>query len=169
MRKLIAPLVLLGLAIGCTADAPTGADGFAPNFGVAGKSGCYTVTINQHQTVTSPSSSVGLLTGDVEATTSAVLDEATFTAHGVAYGSRGLDTWIVTGGIIPELIGDEISFSFRSLLLWPPDNEPWVARLNANARAVDGVSKGNYTGHGTFDATVFPPEIDAVLHGVICP
>jgi hypothetical protein len=165
------PFALLPLLlVACTDQQPTAPDiGVAPAFAVAGNSGCYTVTINQQQSVTSPSSSVGFATGDVEATTSTVLDEGTFTAHGVAYGQEGLDTWNVTGGIIEEFIGEEITISHRSLLLWPPDNEPFVARLNGTARAADGLSKANATFHGTFDARVWPFQIHTVWNGVICP
>jgi hypothetical protein len=76
----------------------------------------------------------GTATGDVEATTSTLLDVATFTGHGVAYGQEALDWWTVTGGIIEELIGESFSISHRSLAIWSPDTDPWVARHGESRR-----------------------------------
>jgi hypothetical protein len=134
---------------------------------MAGNSGCYTVTINQ-QSSGQPPFFTGTATGDVVANTSTLLDVATFTGHGVAYGQEALDWWTVTGGIIEELIGESFSISHRSLAIWSPDTDPWVARLNGTGRAGDGVSKANLTYHGTLAAG--PTFVsDIVWQGVICP
>ena len=45
MKKLIVPLVALGLAVGC-GEVPTGTDGLTPDFGVAGS----TLQILGHET-----------------------------------------------------------------------------------------------------------------------
>jgi hypothetical protein len=168
MKKSLIPLLFAGFVVGCGGDVPTGTDGPAPNFNKAGNSGCHTVNINAHSSGVFPDFT-GTTTGDVEADVSVAFDVGSVALHGVVTAIEGEETWKVTGGNIPEIINREISFRQRSVTIASPDNEPFVMRINGQLRAVDGVSKANLTIHGTFDARVFPFEVDLVLRGVVCP
>jgi len=171
MKRLFFALVFVGvLALGCTTE-PTNVDGDIPTFGVAGNSGCYTVNITSHAAGVFPAFS-GTTTGDVEATISTAFDAGASVTHGVVIGNEGRTTWNVTGGIIPELIGEVFETESKSnLTILQPDNDPFVFRLNGAGQASSGVSKANLTFHGSFDLGDFVPpfDVDLVWHGVICP
>jgi len=171
MRKLFCALAFIGfLTLGCNAD-PTSVDRDTPTFGVAGNSGCYTVNINSHEIGVFPSFS-GTTTGDIEATISTAFDVGASVSHGVVIGNEGMTTWNVTGGIIPELIGQVFDTETKSnLTLLQPDSDPFVFGINGAAKAGSGVTKANVTFHGTFDLGDFAPpfDVDLVWRGVICP
>jgi hypothetical protein len=171
MRRLFFALVFVGvLALGCTSD-PTSVAGGTPAFGAAGNSGCYAVNITSHAAGVFPAFS-GTTTGDVEATISTAFDAGASVSHGVVIGNEGTTTWSVTGGIIPELVGQVFETETKSnLTILQPDNDPFVFAINGAARARSGVAKANLTFHGSFDLGDFVPpfDVDLVWHGVICP
>ncbi len=170
MRVLLIPLLFTGVAVGCSGDAPTSADGATPNFGAAGNSGCYTVVIDFAASGAFPSFS-GATTGDVEGTFDVLFDVGSTVFHGVVIGNEGVVTWNVTGGIIPELVGQTFRTTTSALTLTQPDNDPLIWEITGKDRALDGVAKANLTYNGTFDIRDLTPpfEVDLDYRGVICP
>jgi len=170
MRRLYTLAFMVALALGCNSE-PTNIAQDTANFGVAGNSGCYTVNITSHAMGVFPSF-FGTTAGDIEATINTAFDAGASVAHGVVIGNEGRTTWNVTGGIIPELIGEVFETESKSnLTILQPDNDPFVFRLNGAGQASSGVSKANLTFHGSFDLGDFVPpfDVDLVWHGVICP
>src|SRR5690606_9962906 len=76
-----------------------------PEMAVAGASGCYTVKVTHTLTSTGvPRQFAGDITGDLQGVAQIGFTEINaFT--GVTNTSSGNATWVITGGIIPELIG----------------------------------------------------------------
>jgi len=160
MKKLLIPLVCVGLAVGC-GDVPTGTDELAPNFGVAGKSGCYTVS-GVLEFVGSPPATIS---GDVEANAEIVISTPVHVG-GVVWSRYGKQTWKITGGIVTPLIGKTVVWEYEFLSIWPIGQFP-VGTTKSTARLVEGAQRGSFTAHGTYNA--FTAQARQEYHGVICP
>jgi len=156
MKRLLIPLVFVGLAVGC-GDVPTGTDGLTPNFELAGNSGCATVS----GAIVFPS---GTLSGDVIGTV--VNAAGPVVRHGKVVFRPVVQTWTVTGGIVQPLIGRTLVFenAFRGTLAHLP-----LIGVNTTMRLVAGAQKGNLTLHGTTDVSTVPRTSHLEYHGVICP
>jgi hypothetical protein len=166
MVKPILLFAVFGLLLGCAADAPSDLDVFAPNFAEAGNSGCHTVSGEIAQTGLAPSFS-GTITGDIEGDVSTQLDLASSDAAGQVRFSTAEQTWEVTGGTVPELIGRTVRLTLETEIVFalPP-----VGRNNTRATVVDGAEMGILTYHGTLNASPPPPFSTHVEYrGVICP
>lgn len=165
MIRYTTPLTLLGIALGCRGEVPTGTQDLIPDFGIAGNSGCYTVSGALDQAAIPGQSLSGTISGDVEGTV--------FTVGGppVVQGAVAFipaeQTWNITGGIIQSLIGQTLQFDndVVGILAQLP-----LARINTQARVVEGARIGNLTLHGITDFSV-PGIITSHLEydGVICP
>jgi hypothetical protein len=132
----------------------------------AGPSGCHTVALEAHVTGEFPYFS-GVLSGDLEGTADVVLD-GDETSTGVVFHGSGEETWVISGGTIPALIGRTLT----SVLTFTQPAAPGqgdISLINGTYRIVDGVQKGNLTFHATFDASVFPFVVDSEYRGVVCP
>lgn len=154
------------LAAGCGADARNGADVFEPQFSRAGNSGCYTVSGEIAQTGVFPSFT-GSITGDIEGTVLTQFDPTSRRVAGRVTFTSGLQTWDVTGGSVPELVGQKVVLTLESevVLARPP-----VGRNSTTARIVSGAEAGNLTYHGTVITSPPPPFATNVTYrGVICP
>jgi hypothetical protein len=156
MKKLLISLVSVGLAVGC-GDVPTGTDGPTPNFGVAGNSGC--ATVSGAIDFVFP---FGTLSGDVIGTVENVPGPAV--VHGKVVFRPVEQTWKVTGGIVQPLIGRTLVFenAFRGTLAHLP-----LIGVHTTMRLVEGAQKGNLTLHGTTDLSTGTAHLE--YHGVICP
>jgi hypothetical protein len=138
----------------------------SPNLAVAGQSGCHSVALEAHVTGVFPNFS-GVLTGDLQGSVDVVLDgEQTVT--GVALHGSGEETWVITGGNIPELIGGTLLWVFTFVQKFAPGQE-FTPLISGTYRITDGAEGGNLTFHATFDASVCPFAVDSEYRGVVCP
>ena len=138
----------------------------SPYLAVAGQSGCHSVVLEAHVTGVFPNFS-GVLTGDLEGSVDVVLDgEQTLT--GVALHGSGEETWVITGGTIPELFGRTLTWVFTFVQKFAP-GQGFTPLLSGTYRITDGAEGGNLTFHATFDASVFPFAVDSEYRGVVCP
>ena len=162
--KQTTPLALLGLALGCRGELPTGTQDLTPNFAVAGSSGCYTISGALDQ-AGSPVVLSGPISGDVEGTVVSVGGPTV--VQGAVVFRPVAQTWEVTGGIAAPLIGQTLHLEndFVGITAQAP-----LLRVNTEARVVDGARMGNLTYHGTTDLSNFPAITSHLeYHGVICP
>jgi hypothetical protein len=164
VKKLLIPLLLVSLAFGCDSDLPTAADAPSPEFAVAGNSGCYTVQGTISETGVFPNFS-GTIDGDLVGTSTSLLSLDVKVA-GRVFLNPGERTLVISGGIIPELVGETVHVTFQGLSIV---NAPPLVTINERSRVDEGAAKGNLTAHGTLDWNVFPWEVDVDYNGVICP
>lgn len=154
------------LVVGCSRDAPTGLDEPVLNFAAGGSSGCYTVSGDIAQSGRFPSFS-GTISGDIEGSVATQLDPASARAAGTVRFNSGEQTWHVTGGNVPDLIGRTVRLALESEIVFA---QPPLGRNNTRARVIDGAEAGNLTYHGTLNASPPPPfAVRVEYHGVICP
>lgn len=166
MKNPILPLLVAGLVVSCTEDAPTALEQLAPGFAVAGSSGCYTVSGEIAQSGLAPSFS-GTISGDIEGDVSTQLDPASTRAAGRVRITSADHTWQVTGGNVSELIGRTVRLTLQSEVVFA---QPPVGRVNTRATVIEGAQAGNLTYHGTLDASPPPPTaVNVQYHGVVCP
>jgi len=158
----IAPL----LGIACSGDLPTGTQALKPNFAVAGSSGCYTVKFTTHSVGAFPFFP-GTQDGDLQGTHLVAFAGATTPAPtGSTWNFIGTATFDVTGGIIPELVGNSFTVSIESRNVFN-DPDVFANISNLRARAISGVEKANLTGRGETASDM--STVDASFNGVICP
>ena len=166
MKRSLAALAVIVLAVACSRDPATAPDQGVPTFAAAGNSGCYTVSGEIAQMGSFPFFS-GTISGDIEGVVSTQLDPASVRATGVVRSNSGEQTWQVTGGTVPELIGRTVRLALETEVVFA---QPPVGRNNTTARVIDGAQRGNLTYHGTLNTTPPPPFASRVeYHGVICP
>jgi len=169
MKKLLIPLLSVGLVVGC-GDAPTGTDGFTgtdgltPNRVVAGNSGCYTVSGVIDQFGTPTGDFAGTISGDVVGLNQVVAGPVV--VKGAVVFRTVEQTWDITDGIIEPLIGQTLRFEggFVGTLAHLP-----LIGVSTTLRVVEGAQKGNLTIHGTTDVSTAPPSSHLWYNGVICP
>lgn len=161
---LTAVFLVAALVVGCDEQsAPT--EGVTPSLGEAGSSGCYTVEFTDHIDNVSGSSQ---LTGDLEGSTETVWDPSVPTKLvGVTYRSTNIRTYEITGGIIPQLVGQSFMTELVLKNMFPPDNDPTVISNIGTERALEGVNKANLTLHGQTSLVTLLSELN--YRGVICP
>jgi hypothetical protein len=162
MKKSLTALLFVGFAVGCNGDTPT--DVPAPDFAVAGNSGCYTVKGTFSETGFFPDFS-GAMDGDLVGTSATTLG-LDFWQTGTVIHNPGERTIEVTGGIAPELVGRTIHLKFQGLSVF---NAPPLVTINSRERVDEGAAKFNLTVHGTLDQTVFPWELAFDYNGIVCP
>jgi hypothetical protein len=138
----------------------------SPDLAVAGESGCHSVVLQAHVTGVFPNFS-GVLTGDLEGSVDVVLD-GDETLTGVALHGSGEETWVITGGTIPELVGGTLTWVFTFVQKFAP-GQGFTPLISGTYRITDGAERGNLTFHAIFDASVFPFAVDSELRGVVCP
>ena len=165
MKKLLIPLVCVGLAVGCgdtpTGTDATGTDGLTPKLAAAGKSGCSTVNFRVVFTALSPVEFTGVVTGDLVGTNYSVFDLSTHVVRGVKTRVKATVEWWVTH----EDMGDLHFITLANGGMTADPNDPNVVTLHSTERALSGVRIANLHDSGTFTAT------GALLEygGVICP
>ncbi len=164
MIKQIIPLALLGFALGCRGELPTGTQYLTPDFAIAGSSGCYTVSGVLDQ-AGGPDLLSGTISGDVEGTVVTVAGP--LLVRGAVVFRPAEQTWEITGGIVEPLIGQtlHLEIDFVGITAQLP-----LLRVNDKVRVVEGARIGNLTFHGTTDLSAFPAVTSSLeYHGVICP
>jgi hypothetical protein len=163
-RTLIAGLVSCAFVIGCDEqNAPT--ETLAPDFVVAGSSGCYTVKFTDDLVAAAPTVLLGQLGGDLEGTTQWVADAGSIKFAGNTMHVKGIVTYNITGGIVPELVDESFTATGDWVNVWAPPGEPTVNN-EGTLRALDGVAKANVTFHGH---TVLASATSFLkFQGVIC-
>lgn len=164
--------VLPVLAAGCAADAPAPVPTAPPTMAshAAGPLSCQSVVFTSVLSGTFPTFT-GTMTGDLEGTVLNIQDANTVEVRGPFYARvDGAIDFNVTGGTIPELIGQSFRTSAVSSNRFAPDADPTIGEVGGRVRAVDGVSAANLTFHGFVDVTdgVPPFEVRLLWHGVIC-
>jgi hypothetical protein len=130
-----------------------------PNLAVAGSSGCYAVSGEITQTGVVPILA-GTISGDIEGTVATRIGVAR-TVGRVRFATAE-QTWQVTGGNVPELIGRTVRLTVENRIV---EARPPLARNNGRATLVAGARKGDLTYHGTAVETA----ADVEYRGVICP
>lgn len=166
MKNPILPLLVAGLVVSCTEDAPTALEQLAPGFAVAGSSGCYTVSGEIAESGLAPSFS-GTISGDIEGDVSTQVDPASAHSAGRVIFASAEQTWQVSGGNVPELIGRTLRLALETQVVFA---QPPVGRVNTRATVIEGAQAGNLTYHGTLDASPPPPTaVNLEYHGVVCP
>lgn len=162
MRMLTLTAGLLGaiLLSGCDRENLTAP---ASDLAAAGNSGCHTVKFTTALTAATEIEIVGVVTGDITGTVHMLFDEFHgFT--GVTNHVAANATWEITGGTIPELIGETFvtRVSNRNVLL--PGTS--LAQNIGSLRALSGVEKANLTYIGQTSLETGETVLNFV--GVIC-
>jgi hypothetical protein len=129
-------------------------------------SGCHWVVLEGHVTGEFPEFS-GVLSGDLQGTIDVVLDDEETSIGDVIRGS-GEETWVISGGTIPALVGRTLTSVFTFVQRYPPGQES-ISFINGLYRVVDGAERGNLTFHAIFNASVLPFTVDSKYRGVVCP
>ena len=164
MKKLLIPLVCVGLAVGCgdtpTGTDATGTDGLTPKLAAAGKSGCSTVNFRVVFTALSPVEFTGVVTGDLVGTNHSLFDMSTYVVHGVKTKVKATVEWWVTH----EDMGDLHFITLANGGMTADPNDP-VVTVHSTERAVWGVRIANLNDSGALTAT----GADLDYRGVICP
>lgn len=160
------PAVLLVLAstVACETNTVTAPPESAPEFAVAGRSGCYVVQGAISERGVFPNFT-GTISGDLEGTTTTQLSfDVAFT--GAAIHNPGERTLLITGGNVPELFTRTLHQSLGSVTISEASSQ---IRINERTQVDGGVRRGTLTTHGTLDLTVDPWEVELEYQGVICP
>jgi hypothetical protein len=166
MKIPLPSLTVLILVVGCSRDAAIGPNEAALAFSVAGASGCHTVSGEIAQSGLAPSFA-GTISGDIEGSVSTQLDPTDARVAGRVSFPTAEQTWEVTGGTVPDLIGRTVHLALETEIVFA---QPPIARNNTTARVIDGAEAGNLTYHGTLNASPPPPfAVDVEYSGVICP
>lgn len=158
-----AALVLLS----CDSEAPTSArpDADVSSFSDVGNFGCHAVK----GTITSigiPPNFVGTIDGDLQGTAVTEVFISKFT--GVVFHGPAVHIYTITGGTVPELVGQHLEVAAEVRTVFPQDN-PLIGIINSTER-VQSPGRGNLTVHGSLDFTAFPPALaQSEYSGVICP
>jgi hypothetical protein len=128
-------------------------------------SGCHAVDVEAHITGVFPHFA-GTISGDLQGSVDVVLDG--FAATGHISHIPGEETWVITGGTIPELVGRTITNVFTVVQVFAP-GQGSTPLINGTSRNIDGAERVNLTFYGTFDNSVFPFAVDVDYRGVVCP
>jgi hypothetical protein len=107
---------------------------------------------------------VGVLTGDLQGTASAAFDEIG-PLTGVTRQVAGNLTFHITGGVVPELIGETFTTRIENRNVVPPGQT--LVKNVGSLRAISGVNKANLTYVG--QTSVDPFETRLEFTGVVCP
>lgn len=166
----VAALGSCALLVGCGDGVATWSP-LEPTVAVANVSSCYAVAFSVEMTSADGVVFEGPISGDLEGTVEVLNTGFTWPPTGATNTSTFEFSWHVTGGIIPELIGESFSTAAenRNVLhfLLPPAR-PFAMNVGKH-RAVAGVQKANltYTGLTNVDGSPSVTRLDH--HGVICP
>lgn len=166
MKQLFALLTGVALTINCSGDVPTSIDDLTPSFDVAGGSECYTVlgTISE---AGEPPIFSGIITGDLQGTT--VVELLGSFATGPVNHNELAFTYRITGGIVPDLIGEDLQLSASKLTTTYTPDDPDIGRINGLLR-VESPGSGHLQLHGTVDVAGSPRAVLSLQYrGVVCP
>jgi hypothetical protein len=162
MRTITLTIGLLGLILLSSCDREN-VTAPVSDLALAGNSGCSTVKFTTVLTPTGPVSFSGVLTGDLEGTVDQVFDEfGSFT--GVTIQVAADATWHITGGIIPELIGETFVTRLTNRNVFLPGTS--LTKNIGSLRAQSGVERANLTYIGQTQLTTSETTLNFV--GVIC-
>ena len=143
----------------------------APDFAVAGHSGCYTVQFRVLATLASsiePVTFSGEVTGDIEGAVIIEFDGSSITYAGATNSNSGTATWTITGGVVQAPLAFTTAFENRNLFVDRPGSPATLFENLGRHRAASGVEMASLTYQGTF--TLVPaPLADHTYRGVICP
>jgi hypothetical protein len=158
-------LLLSSIFVGSCAERSSVGDVTGPDLAVAGNSGCYTVRLTLALTLIDDTHFVGLVTGDLEGTVESVGEPVLGRFSGTTFTTGGATAWHITGGIVPELIGETFQTwtDNRNILLLQQS----LVRNVGSMYAVGGVTQASFTYTGE---TPLPPvETRLEMNGIICP
>lgn len=162
--RILVPAVLALALVACEQTETTSPNAAASQFGVAGKSGCYTVKVSVTAVPVGPVTVAGTLAGDLEGTIEFVFDVITpFT--GVTNTAEANTAWHITGGIASELIGQTFHTRLKNRNILPP-GETFATNVGSH-RAIDGVEKANITYIGETSIVTGVTRLEH--NGVLCP
>jgi hypothetical protein len=158
----LAALVACILLPGC-ADQSAITEPLAPKSVVAGNSGCNTVRFAAFLTPVDGLHYTGQLTGDLVGTADVLFDEiGPFTGATIHVAANA--TWSISGGSVPELIGQEFLTRLENRNIFLPGTDR--AMNVGSLRAIAGVAKSNVTYVGETSLTT--GEANLEFNGVIC-
>jgi hypothetical protein len=149
------------LIIGCSDQS--GPTAPTTELAVGGSSGCYTVKFLTMLTHVSGLVFTGPVTGDLQGTVDVVFNEfhpGTGATNLVAADA----TWHITGGIVPELIGETFVTRFTNRNVAQPGP---VTKNIGSLDVISGVEKANV--HYVGETSGFTGEPTLNFTGVICP
>ena len=166
MKQPFTMLLCVGLTVSCSGDMPMSGDGLMPHFGVAGRSGCYAVVGTISETG-EPPLFAGTISGDLQGTTVAEVQGSSST--GPVNHNEVAFTYAITGGIVPELVGEYVQISASRVTTTYTRDNPDIGRVSGSL-TVESPGSGHLTLHGSVDIAGFPLVIVALeYHGVVCP
>jgi hypothetical protein len=166
MKVLTLNIGLLGLiaVLGCSDQTSPAAA--ASDLAVADGAACYSVKFTTDLTPVTDVDITGTVTGDLQGTVDMSFDEFS-SFRGVTNRVAADAVWHITGGIIPELVGETFvtRLTNRNVLL--PGTS--LVKNIGSLRVISGVEKANvtYTGQTALDTD--PQETILNFVGVICP
>jgi hypothetical protein len=164
MKSLLLNIGFLGLTlvVGCSDQTSPAVP--ESELALAG-SGCYTVKFSTPLTPVSDIVFTGILTGELQGTVELVFDEF-HSLTGVTNQVAADATWHITGGVIPELIGETFVTRLTNRNIRLPGTS--LVKNLGSLRVISGVEKANltYTGQTTLDTD--PQQTILNFVGVIC-
>ena len=165
MRPLPLTLGCLGLVLltGCSDQTGPAAPG--SELAAGGSSGCYTVKYTAVFTAISGLAFTGTFTGDLEGTADMLFDEiGPFTGATLRVGAD--INWHITGGTIPELIGETFVTRLLNRNIFLPGTS--LVQNVGSLRAISGVQTANVTYTGETPLGADPQQAFLNFVGVIC-
>jgi hypothetical protein len=159
MAVLAASLLLPGCA-----DQSAITEPLAPKSVVAGNSGCHTVKFAAFLTPIDGLHYTGQLSGDLVGTADVLFDEiGPFTGATLHVAANA--AWTITGGHVPELIGETFLTRMENRNIFLPGTA--LAKNVGSLRVISGVEKANLTYTG--QTSLITGEVHLDFNGVICP
>src|SRR5262245_835300 len=110
-----------------------------------GPSGCHAVDLEAHFTGVFPHFA-GTFSGTLQGSVDVVLGG--FAATGHASHIPGEETWVITGGNIPDLVGRTLTGVFIGVQEFAP-GQGSTSLISGTSRIIEGAERGNLTFHGT--------------------
>ena len=163
--------LMAGLALGAVACGEVGTEpGAAAQdqarvaSASAQASACHAVQLTTHTSGNFPFFA-GTLSGDLEGTVQVQLGFDGI--NGIVFNVPGAETWEITGGVIPELVGWTVTSEFDTVQPFPSGQAP-NSIIAGRSVITSGAERGQLTFHGALTPGV-PSQVDLEYHGVICP
>ena len=169
MRTRTAVLAAGSVLLAACADRPAAPNLLAPSVDLAGKSGCYTVAFHlKVDPVPDGWSFNAVLTGDLQGTAVIDFDPASLKFAGITLANEGIQTWNVSGGVLPAPMTFRTSFDNRNFFSDRPGSPAGTIENLGTHEALSGVRIANLNYGGAF-TSVPTPQVNHDYRGVICP
>jgi len=170
MRTRTAALAAGSVLLAACADRPATTNLLAPSVDLAGGSSCYTVAF--HLKI-DPLPAEGwsfnaVLTGDLQGTAVVDFDPGSLAFAGMTLANQGIQTWNVSGGVLPAPMTFRTSFDNRNFFSDRPGSPAGTVENLGTHKALSGVRTANLEYRGAL-TSVPTPQVNHDYRGVICP